>query len=150
MSGILGSLFAGGGASLAGMTGLLTQLLSTGQGAAGGGLPSLVEQLEMSGLGTQVRSWIGHGDNLPVHPDQLTAALPPEQLEKWAAETGMSVEQLLQALAHVLPHAVDAATPHGELSAPDAQAAAQPNPEGSESTGPTHDLAGLITRLLGR
>jgi uncharacterized protein YidB (DUF937 family) len=150
MSGILGGLFGGGGASLAGMSGLLTQLLATGQGAAGGGLPSLVEQLETSGLGTQVRSWVGQGENLPVHPDELATALPPEQLEKWAAETGLPVGQLLQALAHVLPHAVDAATPQGELPNPDAQAAAQPSPAAGEATGAAPDFGALLGRLLGR
>ena len=40
-----------------------------------GNLQGLVNQLQQGGLGPQVQSWLGNGQNLPVSADQLRAAL---------------------------------------------------------------------------
>jgi len=85
------------------------------QGAAGGGLTGVLAQLENGGLADEVRSWVGHGDNLPVTPEQISGAFTEEQLTQWAAEAGTSKEALLMVLAKALPHAVDHATPEGKL-----------------------------------
>ena len=130
---IVGGLMGNGGSIAAALPGMLTQLLGSAQGAAGGGLPGLLAQLENAGLGQQVASWVGPGENLPIAAKHILAAIPPEQLDAWAAKVGVSHEQLANVLAQVLPHAIDHATPGGELP--------------SEGT-PAPDLSGLIGRIF--
>jgi uncharacterized protein YidB (DUF937 family) len=60
-----------------------------------------------------VRSWVGTGDNQPISPDQLHQALGPDLIQQLAAKTGLSVSELTQKLAQVLPQAVDRMTPDG-------------------------------------
>jgi uncharacterized protein YidB (DUF937 family) len=117
MSGFFGQItgMLSGSGVLSMVPGLLTQVLGTAQGAAGGGLPALLQQFENAGLGEQVKSWLGSGENLPLSAEQVLSAIPPEQLEAWAAKTGLPPEQVAAILAHVLPHAVDHATSNGEL-----------------------------------
>lgn len=93
----------------------LAQALGFAQGAAGGGLPTLLAQLENAGLSETVLSWVGHGENLPVTEAELEAAFTPEQLNDWAAKAGVSPEELLQTMSRELPGAVDRATPPGRL-----------------------------------
>ena len=96
---------------------LLTQLVGAAQGAAGGGLPALLAQMENAGLGAEVRSWVGHGENLPVTPEQLAAVFPQEQVQAWAKEAGTTPEAVLKLLAEALPELVHHATPEGTLPA---------------------------------
>jgi uncharacterized protein YidB (DUF937 family) len=135
MSGVFGqlagSLFSNPSVQQA-LPGLLSQLMSSG-GGAGGGLAGLLGQLQSAGLGEQVASWVGNGENKPVAPEQLAQALPAEQVQSMAQQAGTSPEALLQLLAHALPHAVDHATPNGEVPA----------------EGGTPDIAGMIGRLFG-
>lgn len=100
---------------IGGMMGSLAQLLGMAEGASGGLLPTILAQLENAGLGEPVRSWIGHGDNLPVTPDALRAAFSQHDLETWAKQANTTPEALLEVLAEALPHAVDKATPDGKL-----------------------------------
>jgi uncharacterized protein YidB (DUF937 family) len=97
------------------MMGQAAQLLGLAQGMAGGGLTPLVAQLENAGLTERVRSWIGHGENLPVTPEELAVAFPPEQLQAWADKAGTTPDALLKVLAEALPQIVDHATPEGRL-----------------------------------
>jgi uncharacterized protein YidB (DUF937 family) len=138
MSGLFGQL-AGSFLSNPGLQqalpGLLGQLVGSGAGgAAGGGLQSLIGQLESAGLGNVVNSWVGSGPNQPIAPEQLAQALPPEQVQSMAQQAGTTPEALLQMLAHALPHAVDHATPNGEVPAAGAS---------------TPDFAGMIGKLFG-
>ncbi len=137
MSGILNSLLGAftGGQSGSGLTLVLTQLLSGQGSAAGGGLQGLLTQLTKSGLGPQVQSWVGTGENHPVTPEQLSAALPADHVNDLAQQAGTTPQNLLAALAHALPHAVDHATPDGQVP-----------PAG----GPVPDIAALVGRLLGK
>jgi len=135
MSEFLSQALGGLAAGAQSLPGLLTQIVGAAQGAAGGGLPALLAQLENVGLGEQVRSWIGHGENLPVTPEQLAPAFTPEQLEAWAKAAGTTPEALLKVLAEALPQVVHHATPDGKL------------PE--EGTAMS-DLSHLVHRVFGR
>jgi uncharacterized protein YidB (DUF937 family) len=135
MSEFLGQMLGALGPAVQALPGLLTQLVGSAQGAAGGGLPALLQQLENAGLAKQVRSWIGPDENLPVSAEQLAQAFPREQVEVWARQAGTTPEALLKVLAQALPHAVDHATPQGELP-----------PAGT----PPPDFAHVINRLFGR
>ena len=78
-----------------------------------GGVQGIVQQFENKGFGPTVRSWVGPGDNQPISPDQVHQALGPELIQQLAAKTGLSVSELTQKLAQVLPQAVDRMTPDG-------------------------------------
>jgi uncharacterized protein YidB (DUF937 family) len=80
-----------------------------------GDLQGLVTQLQQGGLGTQVQSWLGSGQNLPITPDQLRAALGSDQVKQLAQHFGVDPEAALKLLAQHLPTAVDQASPGGTL-----------------------------------
>jgi uncharacterized protein YidB (DUF937 family) len=102
---MLGGLLGGGG----GLGGLLG-----GLGGAGA-LGALVSQFQQRGLGQQVNSWVGQGQNQPVAPDQVAHALGDDNLRALQEQTGMPRDQLLSELAHALPDAVHELTPQGRL-----------------------------------
>ena len=80
-----------------------------------GGLQGVVNEFERSGLGATVKSWVGTGPNQPISPDQVTTALGPDLLRQLSEKSGLSVQDLTQKLAHVLPQAVDTLTPDGSI-----------------------------------
>lgn len=103
-----------------------------------GGLQGLVGQLQQSGLGQQVGSWVSTGANLPVSAEQLGAALQSGPLagvlQQATQKLGMDSPQLLQQLSGLLPQAVDKLTPEGQV------------PQGGVDLGA---LTGLAARLFG-
>ena len=103
-----------------------------------GGLQGLVGQLQQSGLGQQVGSWVSTGTNLPVSAEQLGAALQSGPLagvlQQATQKLGMDSPQLLQQLSGLLPQAVDKLTPEGQV------------PQGGVDLGA---LTGLAARLFG-
>jgi len=112
VSGVLG----GGGASSP-MGNVLSSILSganqAGGSGGGSGLVGLLSQLRQAGLGSQVDSWIGQGQNQPVSPQQLGNAFGEQQVGNWASQAGMQPHDFLSQLSQHLPRAVDAATPDG-------------------------------------
>ena len=119
MSSIFGDLIgsvlkgmAGQSGEASGLPAILAQVLrNTDLGSVGG----LLQQLQNSGLGTQVTSWLGNGANLPVSVDQLRAALGDERVRQLATSFGIPVDQLLGQLSQHLPAAVDQMSPNGTL-----------------------------------
>lgn len=81
------------------------------------GLKGVVDRLSASGLGEQVKSWVGTGANLPVSADQIKQALGSDQIERLALKTKLSVEEVTSHLAAALPQIVDKLTPDGKLTA---------------------------------
>src|SRR4030081_2272160 len=79
---------------------VLSEVLGNG---SQGGLNAIVAKLQQAGLGDQVKSWIGNGQNLPITAKQL------------AARFNIPVDQLAKVLAQQLPLAVDHASPDGKL-----------------------------------
>jgi uncharacterized protein YidB (DUF937 family) len=80
-----------------------------------GGLPGVVNEFERNGLGGTIQSWVGTGPNQPISPDDVHKALGPDLLQQLAEKSGLSVQELTQRLAQVLPQAVDGLTPHGTI-----------------------------------
>ena len=80
-----------------------------------GDLQGLVEQLQQRGLGDQVKSWLGSGQNIGISPEQVQSALGNDQLRQLAAHFGISVDAVSKLLADHLPAAVDQASPDGSL-----------------------------------
>jgi uncharacterized protein YidB (DUF937 family) len=88
-------------------------ILSEVLGAQGGqgGLNAVVNKLQQAGLGEQVKSWIGTGQNIPITAEQLQQALGSDVAKQLAARFNIPLDQL----AKVLAMAVDHASPNGTL-----------------------------------
>lgn len=80
-----------------------------------GGLQGLVWKLSRGGLGQQVDSWVGTGENQPVTGPQVRRAMDPRQLDAMADQAGMTPDETSEQLASVLPVVVNQATPQGQL-----------------------------------
>jgi uncharacterized protein YidB (DUF937 family) len=80
-----------------------------------GGLQGVVSEFEKNGLGPTVNSWVGTGANQPISPDQVHNVVGPELLQQLAEKSGISVQELAQKLAQVLPQTVDKLTPNGVI-----------------------------------
>jgi uncharacterized protein YidB (DUF937 family) len=111
----LGSLLSGnqgeGAGSLISVAGQLIQ--------QAGGVQGLADKLQQHGLGEAVQSWIGTGANQAISGDQLNQVLQKTGLDtvvnNAAGKLGIDPGQLIGQLAQVLPHAVDHATPDGQM-----------------------------------
>ena len=102
----------GGQAALLQM--VLGMLANNGQG---GGLAGLMEKFQAAGLGEQVNSWVGTGQNLPVSPEQLGGVFGQDQMSHMAEKMGLSTGDLGTQLSQMLPQAVDQFTPGGQAPA---------------------------------
>ena len=80
-----------------------------------GGVQGVVSEFEKNGLGPTVKSWVGTGPNQEISPADLHKALGPDLLQQLAEKSGLSVQELTQKLAQLLPQAVDKLTPDGTI-----------------------------------
>ncbi len=80
-----------------------------------GGVQGIVKEFETKGLGETVKSWVSTGPNQPISPDQVHSVLGSDLLNQLAAKSGLSIDELKQKLAHVLPTAIDKLTPGGVI-----------------------------------
>jgi len=87
-------------------------------GGERGTLPDLADRFTQAGLGPIMASWIGHGPDLPIHPDELRRVLGEERVQDMATLAGMPSVVLLERLCRLLPPTVHAMTPEGELEDP--------------------------------
>lgn len=84
---------------------------------ATGGFAGFVQRLRQGGLGPQVDSWLGRGENLPVKRAQLEAALGEPVMQALATQGGVSGEKLASALTALLPGVLDKLSPDAVLPA---------------------------------
>ncbi len=84
-------------------------------GGERGTLHDLADRFTQAGLGRIMASWIGHGPNLPINPDELRHVLGDERVQDMATLAGMSAVELLERLCRLLPPTVHAMTPEGHL-----------------------------------
>jgi uncharacterized protein YidB (DUF937 family) len=95
---------------------VLPAVLNEVLGSGGqGGLSAIVAKLEQSGLGAQVKSWLGNGQNIPITADELQQVLGNEKVKELAARYNVPLDQLSAILAQQLPKAIDQASPDGKL-----------------------------------
>jgi len=85
------------------------------EGGLVGGLGGLLKQLEASGHGDKVASWVGSGQNKPIDPGQLGAALGQKTVSNVAQQAGLNEQELLSQLAQNLPGIIDKLTANGRL-----------------------------------
>jgi uncharacterized protein YidB (DUF937 family) len=95
----------------------LPGLFSEGLAKTGlGDLQGLVNQLQQGGLGAQVQSWLGGGQNASVDPELLKGALDNEHIQQLAQHFGVDPDTALKMLAEHLPTAVDQARQQGTVT----------------------------------
>jgi uncharacterized protein YidB (DUF937 family) len=99
-----------GGIVGAGMVSVVSNILEQH-----GGVQGVVNEFEKKGLGGAVRSWVSTGPNQPISPADIQRTLGPELLQQLSQKSGVTVEELTQKLAQVLPQAVDKLTPDGTV-----------------------------------
>jgi uncharacterized protein YidB (DUF937 family) len=128
VSGAAQSMMGGQGRSL---MAIISSLLSGSGGS--GGLAGLVQHFQQAGLGEQVQSWIGSGQNLPISAEQLMQVFGAERMQQMAASAGMDQQQLGGQLAAMLPQAVDRLTPEGQIP-----------------SGGVDDALGMLSKLMPR
>jgi uncharacterized protein YidB (DUF937 family) len=104
----LGSLMGGNGGASAEQ--VLATLLQQH-----GGIGGLVGQLSQGGLGAQVASWVGNGQNLTVTATEITQALGSGPVAALAQKVGINPQEAGELLAKAIPHLVDHMTPGGQL-----------------------------------
>jgi uncharacterized protein YidB (DUF937 family) len=107
----MGMLGGSEGANSGLLGGVVSALASQGSGGLGG----LLQSFQEKGLGNEVASWIGTGENLPISAEQLQSVLGNETVQNLAANFGIPTEQLSSMIAQYLPTAVDALTPDGTM-----------------------------------
>jgi uncharacterized protein YidB (DUF937 family) len=83
------------------------------------GLQGLMSQLNSNGMGEQVKSWIGQGQNQPVSGEQIRQAVDPTVLNQVAEQAHISPEEASNQVAQVLPEMVNKATPQGQMPSSD-------------------------------
>ncbi len=103
------------------------------QSAGVPGVGGLIQQLQQSGLGAHVASWMGSGPNQPVSATEIQQALGGPTLDAIAGKLGVDPAIASTMLSRILPGLVDRATPDGQASAPDQ---AGPDQAGPDQAGP--------------
>ncbi len=83
--------------------------------SSNGGLQGMTTKLTNSGMGKQVQSWIGTGENKPVTGPQVQQAMDPNELHHVAKRAGMSDEEASEQIAKAMPEMVNQATPQGQI-----------------------------------
>jgi uncharacterized protein YidB (DUF937 family) len=79
----------------------------------GDDLSELVDRFTSSGLGDEVSSWVGPGENETITPDEVQQGLGQDEIDRIARATGRSADEVAGELALALPGAIDDATPMG-------------------------------------
>lgn len=79
----------------------------------GGGLQGIVQTLNNKGMGPQVQSWIGSGQNQPISGSDIQRVVDPAKLQQMAQQQDMSTDEFSNHVAQALPDMVDQATPEG-------------------------------------
>ncbi len=101
-----------------------------------GGLGGLAEKFRQGGMGDQVNSWIGNGENMPISAEQISRILGSDTVRNIASQLGIDPDQAAQQLSAMLPGLIDKLTPNGQA------------PEGG--LGNSGDLMGMLGGFLGR
>lgn len=103
---------SGAGSAAGGANGGLGDLGSALGGL--GGLGGLINAFQRNGMGDQMQSWIGTGQNMPISPDQLQQVLGQGTLGQIAQQLGLSPQASASGLSELLPQLIDRLTPNGQ------------------------------------
>ena len=86
--------------------------LTSGEGLDLGGI---MEKMKAGGLGDQVDSWLGDGENQEMSADQVKNAFGAEEMSNVASKLGVDADSAASQLSQVLPGLMDKASSGGNL-----------------------------------
>jgi uncharacterized protein YidB (DUF937 family) len=134
LGGLLGGLLGGqqGGSNLGALLPVITSML--GNDGQNGGLGGLMEKFQQAGMGDQMASWVGKGENMPISAEQISQVLGSGGMQDIAAKLGMDQGAAGGLLAQALPGIIDHLTPDGQA------------PAGGLGGGA--DLMGMLSKML--
>jgi uncharacterized protein YidB (DUF937 family) len=95
--------------------GLLEGLMDMLGDERSGGLQGFTNQLQGSGLGDLVSSWIGTGQNRAISPDQIVSALGRSRVDSLSQRAGIPAALGAGAIAAIIPALIDKLTPDGQV-----------------------------------
>lgn len=78
-------------------------------------LAGITDKLKEGGLGEQLSSWLGDGDNAPVSADQLTNALGADKISEMASKLGVDAGAAAETLSQAMPSLLDKFSSGGNL-----------------------------------
>lgn len=96
-------------------SGLLESIIGMISNPQSGGLSGLIEKISAGGLGDQVASWVGKGENLPISAEQLQAVLGSSFVQGLAEKFGINTADVAGSLSSLLPQVIDKLTPDGQV-----------------------------------
>ena len=80
-----------------------------------GGLQGLLGQFQQQGLGDQVQSWVGTGQNQEIGAEHVQQALGQDRIAALAQQLGIGHGEAAAGLAQFLPLVIDKLSPQGQL-----------------------------------
>ncbi len=86
--------------------------LTSGEGLD---LAGIKDKLTAGGMGEQVNSWLGDGENQAVSPDQVKNALGADGVAQVAEKLGVDSDTAASQLGDILPGLMDKASSGGDL-----------------------------------
>jgi len=108
---LLGGKLGGAGQSGGNIMEALSGLTS-GEGLDIGGI---AEKLKAGGLGDQLTSWMGDGENQPVSADQITNALGSDKIAEMASKMGVDASSAAETLSQAVPNLMDKLSSGGDF-----------------------------------
>jgi len=95
--------------------GLMEALSGLTGGSGGLDLAGLASKFTENGLGDQVQSWLGDGENAEVSADQMKSALGEEQIANVASKLGVSSDEAANTLKDAIPSLLDKVSAGGAI-----------------------------------
>ncbi len=102
----------GGGQARGGTLDLVMKLVQNYPG----GLQGLVSQFTQAGLGKQVQSWVGTGQNMPIGAADLVKVFGQGQMQSWGQEANLNPDETAGGLSAILPEIINELTPTGKVT----------------------------------
>ncbi len=78
-------------------------------------LAGITDKLKEGGLGDQLSSWLGDGENAPVSADQITNALGADKIGEMASKLGVDADSAAEKLSQAMPSLMDKFSSGGNL-----------------------------------
>lgn len=108
---VLGGLAGGSGNSENDILGTVMSVVQKS-----GGVGSVLEMFNKSGLGSKPQSWVGSGANENIEPDQVEQVFGNPLISSIASKLGVDSPRAKAILAAVLPELINQITPKGNIS----------------------------------
>lgn len=78
-------------------------------------LAGITDKLKEGGLGEQLGSWLGDGENAPVSAEQITDAFGADKISDMASKLGVDAGSAAETLSQAMPSLLDKFSQGGNL-----------------------------------